>query len=231
MDKIFLIIRRNRDYFINNEYKRVIIDRNPLLRKNICSWNLFFRFPHLEFRRRLSQIASISYAQNTFDRIYLWGEYPEIENKEEVIAVPVDEDDWISKDLANTIRETDFEGKKAMMWDVINISQTGRIFKEIRHLCRSCSYAVKTPCNRRHMVVNTTMSHKMRKIKRISKELAVKVDNISSRTFLGGKSFDSLMKIVKDRIVVNPANLSEEYSYRVELYNQLLLELYDSCKV
>jgi len=232
MNKIILLVRRDRDYYINQVVSPVVKSGERVFSKNLNLWNFFFKIPYVEFRRRLSEVSSLTYSQNSFDKIYFWGDYEAIEKEPDgSIIVPIDEDDWISNTLADDIRNFDFKDKQVTKWDVINIGPKGDSSLERRNLCRSCSYAVKLPYHISFISINVLMTRNQRDIIKFNKTLSAKVDNIATRTFLGNNYFDYLLEIVKKRHQVKKTKLLQGYEEQVDIYNKCLIDLYDSCKL
>lgn len=224
MKKVILFIRRDQEYFLEGKIKKHYY--SPSLK----GWNMFFKYPYLKFRKRLSEIASLSYSLNNFDYVYLWGDYKKLEKNKEDIIVPIDEDDWISKDLVMTLKDFSFDEKRIVRWNVTSISHIGKVFKEKRGFCRSCEYAVFMPVPIKLIRTNTYIS-KLTQIKKIDKALSVKIDNISSISFLWHHSFEKILNIVKNKYLIEDIKLLKEYKNLVDLYNELLIDLYKSCKV
>jgi len=222
---IVLLIRRTRGYYLDGKVMNYLSERRYM-------WNLFYKLPYLEFKKRLADIGSLTYLANKFDRIYFWEEYKEV-NKEEHIVVPVDEDDWISTSLATELRNFDFQDKPVAQWQVMNLKcSTDLAFHKISwDKTPSCSYAVKTPYKQECIDRNTQMMHYQQDIIKLDKVLSVKVDNFASISFMENRSFNTILEHMKKEYLVENIALLREYEQQVDLYNELLTELYDSCKV
>ena len=231
MDKIILLIRRSDSYYLTRKVDLSVRYSKEQVNRNLASWSLFLKMPYTEFRKRLSAISSSTFSQNSFDRIYFWGDYDELKDKEGIIVVPLDEDDWIHPSLADNIRHFDFQGNMVLRWKVINVSFYGRVSIHGGGACRSCGYAVKTPAPRSYIFTNTNISKMNSNVIKLDNILSVKIDNLSSRSFLNTHSFDTIIECVKDRRVIEDLELLGEYKPMVKSYNELLLELYDSCKI
>jgi len=228
MEKIILLIRRTREYYLEDKPMSYLSERRYL-------WNLFFKLPYIEFKKRLAKIASLTYLANKFDRIYLWGEYEEV-NKEGNIIVAIDEDDWISTSLAEELRNFDFQNKPIVKWQVLNLRcDKSPFLKQVNWDDRptaSCGYAIRSPyrieCIYRAYNI---MYHVNKDAIKLDKVLSVKVDNFASISFLEGQTSDTLLKYMRKGYLVEQVALLHEYREQVDLYNELLLELYDSCKL
>ena len=109
---VILIIRRNKEYWLRNEYKNTL---NARLIDIMDMWNQSFNLNIIDYRNRLRDIASSLYMKNKFDKIFLHSEKDprrlrDFILKEEKnlykdsIFVPIDEDDWICSQLSDELR-------------------------------------------------------------------------------------------------------------------------------
>ena len=57
------------------------------------------------------------------------------------------------------------------------------------------------------------------------------MDHLGTQSFREIGGMDSLINIVKKKSLVGNNDLLQEYEEQVKMYNELLLELYESCKV
>ena len=226
---IILVIRRSREYYLNDRV-------TPWLDRQVSVWNFFYKLPYITFRHRLCDIASLTYFPNKFDKIYLWArddEYKEM-NIEGNIVIAVDEDDWISSSLAGHIRDIDFESE-VVKWNCANINTSQAIIDWgwlPLNYCASCSYAIKTPHqNVMNIANNVWMGRYQGPVQKIDKLLAVKVDNFASLSWLENETVDSMLTTMQKREIVKMAAPIQEFELQVKLYNELLSELYDSCKI
>lgn len=224
--KIILLIRRSREYYLEDKVMTYLSEKRYV-------WKLFFKLSYLEFRKKLAVIGSLTYLSNKFDRIYFWDEYEEV-NQEGNIVVAIDEDDWISAFLATELRNFDFQDRPVAKWQVINLRcDEDPSFCQISwDLTPSCGYAIKTPYRVECIDRNTQMRHynHIDAIK-LDKILSVKVDNFSSISFMETINVNTLLEYMKKGYLVEKIALLHEYEKQIDLYNELLLELYDSCKI
>lgn len=237
--KIVLYVRRARKYFngeINfGEGRDRAESRN--FKKAMHGWKMFFKMDYYHFRHRLAQIAYQSYLPNRFDQIIFWDDWDVIKKfGEDTWVIPIDEDDWISPDLVAKLREEISEEKQLITWQVFYTTQEGiaRLEKN-RSLYRSCCYSFRMPCHTVFLRYNVALANNAarRQRYRIEVPLAVKLDNISSlcAMYTIGSRWDLVLKTVQNRYLLHPSNLPEEYVPYVQQYNELLIDLYDSCKI
>lgn len=231
--KIILIVRRSKSYYLHG---RVMAH----MKHYQYAWDMFFDIPYIEFRRRLSDISAMSYMYAGFDKIYFWADnkiYEKV-NKPGNVVLSIDEDDWISRSVPAILRDFDFDGTNVVMWRAIHLKcDNWKIFAPIYyskwHETPSCAYAIRTP----HDVALSRESWRMHytssreKHVKLDKFLSVKLDNYSSISFAERYDIDKLIEVMKNRYIVAPNEDLEEYIDQVEAYNNLLLELYDSCRV
>jgi len=223
--RIVLVIRRTQDYYLEGKMMDYLFEHRYM-------WNLFYKLPYLEFKKRLSEIASSTYLANKFDRIYFWDEYEEV-NQEGNIVVPIDEDDWIHPSLANELRSFNFQDKPVVQWKVLNLRcnlDTPFVIMDYIYT-PSCGYAVKAPYRVGCIDRNWQMDNRKHDIIGLDKVLSAKVDNFSSISFMENQDSNSLLEHMKSGYLVEKVAPLQEYATQVDLYNELLKELYDSCKV
>ena len=65
--EIILIVRRDREYWLTDRYNNLA----PVMLELIEEWNRTFSISFIEYRHRIRDIASSTYALNKFDKIFL----------------------------------------------------------------------------------------------------------------------------------------------------------------
>jgi len=236
MNKIALLIRRSREYYLNHKIdfphklKSTSLKNWAYTKHNIDSWNIHFDMSYIEFRRELSRISFSSYSRNCFDRIYYWSDCDHLIQEKNLIVVPIDEDDWLSNSLVDNIRTLNLEACSAISWKIIHIRNDCKVTS--LDGIRSCSYALKMPYPPDCLLFNWKFSKQMQdgEVQRINKILAVKVLNISSLARLR-QSKQDYISMVENRFLVRDSDIfGDDFSPMVKQYNKLLTSLYDSYK-
>lgn len=228
--KIILVIRRTQDYYL---YGKVM----SYMREYQYAWNMFFNLQYIEFRKRLSEISVMSYMYAGFDKIYFWQNdkiYRDI-NKRGHIVLSIDEDDWINRSIVQELRKFDFQDMSVAMWRVIHLrcKPDPLIYYAKLKETPSCGYAIKALYDMRLSQRSYRMhySSTRKDYIKLDKILAIKLDNYSSISFAEHHPIVDLLELMKKKYLVTPNEDLQEYSDQVKAYNNLLLDLYDSCKV
>ena len=233
--KIVLCVRRSRNYFHRHSpcFDYTMCGNKTKFTSMIYGWNMFFKLNYLDFRKKMSDISYLTYLPNNFDIIFFWEDDSEIEKLEkDTWIVPIDEDDWISPYLTQTLQNQLDDNFTAIKWNVANVDMYGKSGIENRRLYRSCSYALKLPCDKKYIKTNVTMSRRTHEQRyKIDDILAAKIDNVASITYFNDNNINSIITITKQRYLIEKTDLLKDYFCIIDKYNELLSELYDSCKV
>ena len=88
MEKIFLCIRRTKEYFNGKFCFDFPTEWKSSFDTNLLMWKLFFKMDYMEFRVRLAKIASLSYNINSFDGFFEWMNWEEIEKHNNIWILP-----------------------------------------------------------------------------------------------------------------------------------------------
>lgn len=236
--KIILLVRRSQDWFHGECDQLRVRDRfHRRFRHVLGGWKMFFELPYVDFRRKLSLLARKTYLPNEFDAIFYWCDWDTISKYTDgTWVVPIDEDDWLSCRFVSVVRETveKCSHENLIQWEVAYGNSHG---DEGSHgdLYPSCSYAVRMP------FPELLMRHHWRFWRRpidfsystykVSDVLTLKIENISSISFMWHGGFDRLIEVAKERQFLDGSVVPEEFRSYVGEYNEILRELYDSCRV
>lgn len=242
--KIVLLIRRDKDYWLNNRmtYNGAL---TPFFGKSIkvksFGWNLLFRMKYLDFRKRLSYISSFSYSPNKFDDIIPYLDRDRINNLEPgTLIVPMDDDDWFSPDLVKNLRKIKDPGR-GICWDQYVKYSDGNIKHQNRHIGKrineidSCCYGIKCPCEYDHLRFHWEMTKD--NMLYMPERLSIKIEAIScisvlikiqmNNSIILAKYCEWLIRELKKDIGSSDI-FPEEYSNQGRLYKELLKELLES---
>jgi len=237
MRKVILMLRQSKNFFLGNidysNFLNIYPKEESRFLSNMRLWNENFGMSYMDFKKRIFDISKIGYGQNDFDLIYLWQDFDALkEYTEDVAIVPLDTDDWISKDLAGTVRNYDMKRKSILIWGTYNVEANGYVSTYAKEglYCRSCSFASFYPFEYDYMTDNVMMTSYKDRVLRTGRVLAVKLTNISSYTWLGNSSFEDLVRLAKKKVLLDRKKFVPEYHFYVTLYNNLLIEFYESYK-
>jgi len=239
--KIILLVRRSQDWFhgMSDHYSlRYLSNRSSRrLHHAMDGWRMFFKLPYVEFRKKLSLLARKTYLPNEFDAIFYWCDWDMISRYPDgTWVVPIDEDDWLSRRFVSVVKQAigGCSHENLIRWDIREIDTNGG-----RIRCRgpypSCSYAGKMPfpqlllmCHWRFWKRPIDFPYLECGIPDI---LALKIDSISSMSFMWAGEFSRLIRVAKERIFLDGSVIPEDFRPYVGEYNEILRELYDSCRV
>jgi hypothetical protein len=258
--EIILIIRRDKDYYLNNEYKSSL---NPWLIDIMELWNESFKMNIMDYRNRLKNIASSLYLKNKFDKIFLHStmdlrnfknnvsknEYKLYENS---IFVPMDEDDWIMPSLADELRNIE-TNQSIFIWNYFNTISDKEIISDKRekvlkrnqeernNFVQSCCWATVGYyyiLNKRNNLYIKQKEYLNAYF--IPKSLAVKVEHVGSIGFLHSiikgftnqreKWIENIIKKLVDDIQIEIIDFSKIFREEWYRYKCLLKELLSSYK-
>ena len=240
--KIVLIIRRNKEYYLDNNINLDKILRNPLWKQSvqnmIKTWNFCFNMKYIDFRIKLRNIAFRTFEKNDFDEIIPYFNMKKYNTlKKGTLVIPIDEDDWLSPNLTKTLRKIK-EPFEKVYWDITY--KTTKFEPESQTLKNnnsnytySCAYGIKVP--HPFVVLKWHYYFKKEKAYYIPKVLACKHTNIASlSTFHDmAKQKNTLIDLINfaKYQISNPTIYSKEFKKEGNLYKKLLQELIDSCKL
>ena len=143
---IYIVIRKTLDWTDETTFQMQIPDQ---VRAGVNLWNATFNIPYHEFRAELKRIAQINLSKVRNATLAKHNEVPY-----GAVAVPVDDDDWLSPELAQTL-DRNWEDRIGCYWPSrfleVTISfphQLGLVRKLLfpstkpRWLCTTNNYAV-----------------------------------------------------------------------------------------
>jgi len=202
-------------------------------------WNLFFKMNYREFREKLCEIARSTYVRNQFDAIFFWRDWEIIQHYgNDTYVLPIDDDDWLSPNVVSVIRKTIEERglRDLFRWDIAYTSPMGdRTTLNYEETYASCCYLARMPFPMEYLVWHQNLVFQKHSwvpydIKQV---LAVKLHNISSISYLyeRRKRIDMVVRIVKERKFLTDVGLLGKFLPEVKRYNELLEELYGSCRI
>jgi len=249
--RIYLWIRRSKKYYneiIQNPIYRstnimshLTIDEDGIehFSKAMFIWKLFFGMSYGEFRKRLVNIAALSYAPNNFDGIVEYRDVDKLEGLKDTWILPVDDDDWLAPNCVQTVRSLDTEGKNGITWKAIGITPYNTLGIDPlewddRCELRSCEYVIKDLGERKiesHWVMDTYNKTHPEQMLRLDDYLSVKLDNIGSISVVRSRNIDELMSLMRNGILLPKFDCLKDYDHLVDLYNELLTELFASFKL
>ena len=246
MKKIVFLIRRDKEYYLNSKLSVLELKFKFFegLKDKISAWNFFFGMRYTDFKKRLADIAFSTVIKNKMDALYSWSDWEVISDlKDDTWIVPIDEDDWVVPDLADVLRKE--EDHKMYYWKNLKIDQEGNSFIEKIDIDRhkkfskfnciaSCAYSLQLPQKTTLIHAHDLADEAMGKdAHQIDKTLSVNIKNISSLSYmvLHVKSIEDLLVHTREKHLVKMTENLESFSSEVDQYNDLLKELYDSCKI
>jgi len=243
MREIILIVRRDKEYWLSNLYNTRLTDIIEL-------WNKTFAMNIVDYRSRLRDIAAQLYLRNRFDKIFLHscrnlrGYSISDEDRclhRDSIFVPIDEDDWLSPILAQTLREIETD-KPIFVWNFFatirkqeKVSNRG---KGITRFVQSCSWATvgyNYLLQKRNNLFLTEIEYA--DVYFINSPLAVKVEHIGSLGFLRKtikkypEQKDKWMSYLMTKLTCDmqmKVDFAELFKKEWEEYQSLLRELFSS---
>lgn len=236
--KIVLLIRREKNYFLNNKLSLGNIVSPPhdqIIYSFIFYWNCSFKMRYMDFRNRLKDIAFSTFKKNNFDDIIMYFDDDRIRSLEPgTLVVPIDEDDWFSSSLVEELKNIS-DPFEVVHWDTYIKNVKGKFYPYGRYRrVDSCCYGVKVPCDintiKWHMCVNINRAY------HLSKRLSVRIiTSASIGVFLYWSSGDYITfrkdmvnNTIKD---INSLDIFPgEYKQEVILYKELLKELLSSAR-
>lgn len=211
------------------------------IRKASFLWNLCFRMKYLDFRKRLSEIASLSYSSNSFDDIIPYLDFDHINSLDPgTLLVPMDDDDWFSPSLAEILRKEE-TSKTGIYWDEHVKSTDGIVRYENRHdkvrpfdIVDSCCYGIKVPCHEEKIKYHWVI--RKPELLYLPKRLSMKVESIGAMSvlyYMRGRfaTVQSYRDVLKQSILKDIACSSlfpEEYKIQMGMYKDLMKELLES---
>jgi len=237
--KIVLIIRRNKNYWLNNKIDHSCIAndyRSNFILQMIQVWNFCFKMKYIDFRIRLRDIAFPTFERNNFDDIIMYFDEDKYNSLEKgTLIVPIDEDDWFSLYLVENLRKIQ-EPFNSVYWDTHFREADGELnTNSNQKKCSiSCAYGMKVPCS-----FNVIKYHAYAKKNGyyLSKFLSFKNQNISSLSFFHFMARTLTIKQIIEMLKKNINNTNntniylEEYKQEHILYKELLKELLESLRI
>ena len=238
--KIMLVIRRSKDYWLNDKIDTgKILSLSPYLQgradQAIVMWNICFKMQYIDFRKKLRNIAWKKVEENSFDDIHEYFDINEIKKIEHgTLVIPIDEDDWISSELTNTLRALGLSPKKGVHWEILK--HCDGVFLHKRLACaESCGYGFIYPVSRLKLCDHQSIRDKSIFDCYIPKVLALKKHNISSLSKLRHANARHAISLKHYFVKQINEQLSEvdtvpmEYKKQEEEYLELIKELKESC--
>lgn len=232
--KIVLLIRRNKEYLEKDRLfiKDIVYRYHDRVSWLNILWNFSFKMKYIDFRKRMRSIAFPTFERNNFDEIIPYFDDDRISSLEPgTLIIPVDEDDWFSSKLTETLREVK-KPYKQIYWDECLRNVYGKIRYNKRHpyyKIESCCYGIKAPCDisviRHHTLVKKKNSYYLPEI------LSVKHNNIASLSVFIWATHKSVHEFRNHLVKSSKAQISstdifsQEYKREIELYRDLLKEL------
>jgi len=241
MDNIFLYVRRTKKYLDGEIDMTLPIKLQPHFDRSMMLWKMFFKMSYIEFRHRLAAIASLSYNLSRFDGFFEYSNWEEIRKYKDIWIIPIDDDDWLHPNILETLRSLDVSDKSIVRWNVTSItynretksSNAGNACGFLR--TRSCSYAVRWPCDEiivdSHGDAHKYIDANYGKFLSVKECLSVKLGHWASVSFFTENSLDDILLFAQKRLFIKKNNLLKDYDHLVDLYNELLLDVYDSLKL
>lgn len=251
---VILVVRRTREFWLHNRMDCTI---NSTVQKMIEMWNASFGLKFIEYSNRIRDIASSTYMDNKFDRIFLHSHNNpiKISNKQEeiikmsflsnAIIVPMDQDDWISLSLAEVLRGIE-TNKDFFVWNYY-VTWCGKKYMPFKSSRKkawtgSCSWAIRGYNHflerRNHLAIP---EEKRSEVFFIEQPMAVKVDHggslgclkqIVRRNFKKENEWIKILitKIQQD-LKVGGEEIPVEFQKQWIAYKTLLKELLLSCQL
>jgi hypothetical protein len=184
---IYLCVRRTLDW----ENARIVEAHvRPDFRPKMHTWNATFDMPYHEFRHRLKQIA-----QANLERVAGAVRAPLDEVPAGAIVVPVDDDDWLSPELANRLRAVHDSPLAGYLWarHVVEPRVPLRrrawfwLWSFKRSTCATNDYAVPRrpdiePLVMNHLRAGRYFDENRARIRRIPELLSIQNRNLASQT-------------------------------------------------
>ncbi len=242
MEKIFLCIRRTKEYFNGKFCFDFPKKWKSSFDTNLLMWKLFFKMDYMEFRVRLAKIASLSYNINSFDGFFEWMNWEEIEKHNNVWILPIDDDDWLHPNILTYLRSLDISKKKFVRWNVVSVDSFGKAksftdtdtFGFLR--TRSCSFMTRWPSSDREFIDgHTALDRHLRRNKghllEVKRCLSVKLGHWASISSFVENSPDSLLSIIRQKVLLDKHELLKDYHPLIDLYNELFTDVYNSFKI
>ena len=249
--EVVLVVRRNRDYWLNGKITKTTM--NPCLMKVLEWWDSFFNFKIMDFRSKITDLASSTYLKNRFDQIILHSgiiprhDFDQNFNRGELykntIIVPMDDDDWIDPCLANTLRDIDTY-KKFFVWQCFK-TNAGNVYLPFRKgrgrgWTATCTWAIvghdEFVKRHNHLKVN---EEEYGQIYFIDKPFTVKVEHPASVGSIRSAfrrypdDYKKIMEDIVNRIDINinvELEVTEPFKEQQQKYLELLWKLRKSIK-
>jgi hypothetical protein len=236
--KVIILIRREREYYLTRNTNVFTWNTGCFraLKERVEAWNFFFKMKYDDFKTKLSEIAYLTILRNNMDALYLWSDWDSFSNMgEDTWIVPIDEDDWVFPNMVDVIREE--ENHPVYYWKSIHISREGNTETQLRGIdgcIPSCSYSLQLPSKtifiRAHGVTDKKYGSSFHLIDQV---LTVQVKSIGSVSSLVWytKTIEEIRSCVKRRPFLKNTEELKGFSEEIKKYNEVLAELYDSCKI
>jgi len=253
--KIYLWIRRTKEYYnmtvknnngIDKSYYLEHIDKPLQITKwakrtenGLMTWRLFFEMPYLEFRKKMAEIAALTYEWNNFDGIFEYEDWDKLKSFKDVWILPIDEDDWLNPNCVKTLRSLDLDKIEVVRWKVYITDYKG-IFQLdnedflFYQATRSCSYITRN-INKDMINFDYAMDSFIKKNRKrvldIDDYLSVKLDHLGSISCLRTFNAEFFVEQIRQHYLMQKTSFSEEYNHLIDLYNELYTELYKSFRL
>jgi len=235
--KVYLWIRRTKKY-LDGEIDDCLRRNKKQFVRNVCVWNLFFKMDYFTFRRKLSEISSLTYLPNNFDEIFHYEDWDRLGKSDKALLVPIDEDDWVHPNLVETLKSFTIDGDNLLRWKTININIDGICSTKLPHGClktRSCSYAILSNYPQRmisdHQITHYYIQDFPERVFDLDDYLSVKIDTISSISYLREVSSEEWIRFSREKKMLQYKACLYPYRDVVKKYNELMEEFYDSSKI